>query len=363
MMGNSGNLVSVVVPVYNAEFFLENSIQSIINQTYKNIEIILINDGSMDNSSVICNQYATKDSRIKVIHQENSGPSKSRNNGIDLAQGEYILFVDSDDTLDCSMIEKLVEAIKKDGSQLVLCGYNSIGKSRNNRQKKGYPKFQELLTIKEFLIKFGTYYKKSLINQVWNKLFITDLIKKENIRFVENLNMGEDLLFILEYLKVCRKISIIKDPLYNYFISNNNSLTGNYKNSFYSNQQMLFNRVRDFLINNNAFNEQNKYIIEKAYIDSIIGCFANLFHRNAKLNSKEIKFQIMDIISDPFIIENYNYFTEGNLQHRIISRFIKFKSVNGIIYFFKFKRFLSSNMYPLFLFLKDFDFKMRGRAK
>ncbi|MFJ7827546.1 glycosyltransferase [Psychrobacillus sp. NPDC096623] len=172
--------VSIIVPVYNAELYLNDCIQSIINQTYKNIEVILINDGSTDTSGFICDDFANIDSRIKVIHQSNSGPSISRNIGIQLAQGKYIQFVDSDDTIDSIMTEKLVESINEE-SQLVLSGYKNVQVNEDNARTLQIvsPGVQGILSNKEFLMHFGMFFEQSFINPLWNKLYITDIIKKK----------------------------------------------------------------------------------------------------------------------------------------------------------------------------------------
>ena len=118
--------VSVVVPVYNSEKFLEYCIQSILNQTYTNIELILVNDGSTDNSLNICAKYKLEDDRVVVINQKNMGVSVARNNGIIHATGEYLQFVDSDDFVDINMTEKLIYAAKENKASMVICGYRSI---------------------------------------------------------------------------------------------------------------------------------------------------------------------------------------------------------------------------------------------
>lgn len=127
---NSKNLVSVIVPVYNAEHFIEKCIHSILNQSYKNIELILVNDGSTDNSVKICDSFAKIDNRIKLIHQANSGPSVARNNGIYNAKGKYIQFIDADDYIEENMIETLVNEMEK-GLDIVICGYKRIFKEEN----------------------------------------------------------------------------------------------------------------------------------------------------------------------------------------------------------------------------------------
>lgn len=354
---NSKYLVSIIVPVYNAELYLNDCIQSIRNQSYKNIEIILINDGSTDTSGVICNESASKDSRIKVIHQSNSGPSISRNIGIEKAQGKYIQFVDSDDTIDSAMTEKLVKSINEE-SQLVLSGFkiSQVNEDNTRTLQVVTPGVQGILNNKQFLVNFGIFFEQFFINSPCNKLYITDIIKNNNIQFIDDLKMGEDLLFNLDYLKVCQNISVIDEPLYNYIIFNNtNSLTGSYKIDLFGNQQMLFQRVREFLIEKNSYKGKNKDYIEVTYTNSIISCFSNLFHKNNNLTSQDIKGQIQKIIFSREVREDINYFKSGSIQKQLLGYLIKNKSINSIYYFMKTKNFLRYKMRPLFSVIRIYN--------
>ena len=127
------SLISVIVPVYNVENYLDKCIESIVNQTYKNLEIILVDDGSLDSSSKICDEWAVKDNRIKVIHKTNGGVSSARNEGLKNANGDFIAFVDSDDWLELNMYEKLISKQKETNTDIVFSGYNMIidGKTWN----------------------------------------------------------------------------------------------------------------------------------------------------------------------------------------------------------------------------------------
>ena len=122
--------VTIIIPIYNTERYLKRCLESVISQTYSNLEIILVDDGSTDNSGIICDNYAKKDTRIRVIHQRNSGVSIARNVAIDISQGEYIKFVDSDDTMDAFAIEKMIS--KSSGCDAIISGFRYIDKVNNN---------------------------------------------------------------------------------------------------------------------------------------------------------------------------------------------------------------------------------------
>lgn len=345
--------VSIIVPVYNAESYLASCINSIIKQSYKDFELILINDGSTDNSGSICDQFASKDQRIKVIHQKNSGVSITRNLGIEIAMGKYIQFVDSDDTVNHRLTEKLVEELEK-GNQLAFCGFNIFNKNLGDYQiKEVIPNLEGKLNSSDFLIKFMVFFEQGLLNAIWNKIYCSSLLKKSNIKFIDNLNMGEDLIFNLDYLERCESISVINQSLYDYLVLNNTkSLTGSFKKDFFDVQQMLFQKVREFLIKNNAYGGENKEQLEKLYTGSIVGCFSNLFRNNSDLKSNEIKKEINKIISSNTVRENINYYKLGNKQKQIIGYLIRINSINGIYYFMKIKNIVRENMKPLFRILK-----------
>ncbi len=352
----SNDLVSIIVPVYNAEKFLKRCIESILRQSYKNIEVILINDGSTDKSGEICDYYSSKDKRVKVIHQKNSGPSVTRNKGIDIAKGKYIQFVDSDDYVEYNMTELLINEMKNN-IDIVLCGYRKLHKNDKGKliikNSNTYKKIN--ISKDEFMNMFGKLFKDYYINYIWNKLYITDIIKRNNIYFDDRIGWGEDLIFNLSYLNYCNKFTIIENLLYNYIQYNNNSITSSFNDKLYNNQKSMYNAVRSFLKMNNAYFGENKNIVEIKYTTSIVGCLYHLFHPGSNYSSDEIKKRINEIINDDMIIRNIEYFNYGGIQNKIIGKLIEIKSVNLIVCFFKIKKFIENKMKYLFIFLKKIN--------
>jgi len=207
-------MISIIVPIYNSEKWLKRCVESLINQTYTHIEILLINDGSKDRSLEICNEYAKKDNRIIVIDKENEGVSATRNLGIKKAKGEFIQFVDSDDYIDEQMCEKLLNAV--DNADLVLCGLKV---------------WQRGVLLREPHLENGTYNLKESIDIYFkirkinlgpcNKLYRREKILKG---FRENLSLGEDTFFVLDYMTNVVTVSVIDDCLYNVVLDNDSSL-------------------------------------------------------------------------------------------------------------------------------------------
>lgn len=206
-------MVSVIVPVYNAEEKLEKCIMSILNQSYQKLELILINDGSKDGSGKICKKYAERDKRIRYIERENKGASATRNEGISLALGQYIQFVDSDDYIEKNMIKKLVSCMNNTNADVVICGYTEYS---SNCKDVRLPEVEKVMSLTEIGKEYPTIFEKFLLNSPWNKLY-----KKEKIKegFPEDLSLGEDLIFNLHNMMNMNKIAFVKESFYNYIVA------------------------------------------------------------------------------------------------------------------------------------------------
>lgn len=239
--------VSVIVPVYNVEKFLPRCLDSIINQTLKDIEIICINDGSPDNCLSILEDYAKKDSRIRIINQENSGPSVSRNKGILMAQGEYIGFVDSDDWLDPDFYEKLYAAAKESDADIAACGIKVYRKySRVNYMLK----YTKEHCVNDLERKLYLCDVPETCN-VWNKIYRTTFIKNNNIEFEVGINFGEDVSFTVEALYYSGNLVIVPATLYNYERRNVNSIVKTKSDKLRRDSEHVHNRMSDFLKSKN----------------------------------------------------------------------------------------------------------------
>ena len=205
------DLISVSVPVYKVEPYLDRCVQSIVNQTYTNLEIILVDDGSPDCCPQMCDEWAKRDSRIRVIHKENGGLSDARNAGMQIACGEYIAFVDSDDWLETGMILKLHQCIMKDSSDIASCGALRVWDDGTPSRAMLHFSGNHILEGKEALKALiqSTY----LIQVVWNKLYSKRLI--ENIPFRKGI-IHEDEFWSWQVVAKASKVSVLEENLYNY---------------------------------------------------------------------------------------------------------------------------------------------------
>ncbi|MGY0691313.1 glycosyltransferase family 2 protein [Virgibacillus sp. FSP13] len=338
------NLVSIIVPVYNAEEYLSRCISSILTQTHKLIEVILVNDGSTDDSGLICERYAEKDHRVQVIHQQNAGPSVARNTGITAATGNYIQFVDADDYIQSDMTARLVKAMNCD-VQLVICGYKIMQKRVTSLT---VPSNTGVYPHAHFLKRIGELYKKIILPSPCNKLYDASLINDYHIRFDKHFKMGEDLLFNLAYINVCDQIHIIRDTLYNYCITHH-SLTTAFNKDFVKNQQMLLEQMKRFLTEKNCYTGDNRYFLAIIQANSIVNGLNNLFHQDSDLSPREKKTLIANILTADHVKDAR---FSDTLQSRLVGNMIKHKSINGIYLFFATKNMLHQRLHPIFSLLK-----------
>lgn len=208
--------VSIIVPVYNTEMYLETCLNSLLNQTMKEIEIICINDGSGDRSAEILESFSKKDSRIKVLTQQNQGQSAARNNGMNQAKGEYVGFVDSDDWADEKMFEKLYDKAKQFDSDLTMCSVavydEKTGKTSTNDPYLTLNLFPESYFYKTFTYQDCLDFLFRICVVPWNKIYKTSWLKEKNIEFLAGVNF-EDMVFAVETLIGAKKISLVDEPL------------------------------------------------------------------------------------------------------------------------------------------------------
>lgn len=217
---NGQILVSIVVPVYNMGTKIECGVESLIKQTYQNIEIILVDDGSKDDSLVVCNKIAEKDNRVKVFHTENQGSGPARNYGISQAKGKYIYFPDADDILAGNAIEILVNSAEKSGVDLVVFGYRSMAPSGKVISRKKYVNtiVDGSVVRSNYLEYYGSYMPFSIQGAPWNKFFKRQVIEKNKVEYPP-LRRHQDEAFIARYLTYCDKIQFIDNVFYTYYVN------------------------------------------------------------------------------------------------------------------------------------------------
>lgn len=262
-------LVSVIIPVYNAKKTIGRCIASVQAQTYKQIEIIIINDGSTDKSAQIIENISNHDKRIHFFTQKNQGVSAARNRGIKHATGNYIQFVDADDWIEKTMTAQLVAQMNED-VDLVICGYQTAQKHIHPEQAGTYEEAIWQQTI-------GNLYEQSLLHSPCNKLYKQKHIQKHQLAFQHGLSIGEDFLFNLNYLTHTRKIALQTTVPYIY-CHTETSLTRSYQADLFAIQKQLHEAWETFLIKNDCHTTANQTAGKHVFIQGTAFSIHNLYH-------------------------------------------------------------------------------------
>lgn len=318
--------LSIIVPVYNVEKYLPKCLESLIKQTLKDIEIICVNDGSMDNSLAILKEFASKDSRIKIIDNQHQGVAKTRNTGIEQSTGEYIGFVDSDDYIDIDFFEKLYNSATKSNSDIAIASILKHKKFFNIYNAK-YTKEETAITIQD-KIKLCED-KKHFFFYAWNKIYHSGFIKENNIKFSEG-QIYEDVMFAIKALYYSNKIISVYGTKYHY-IEHENSLT-KYKDKTGGKEQDLvkaYSELQEFC------NSKNIEIPERLnyYTKENFGFILNLY--KGKYQSKIQLFNIFTIATISNYSETRNLITILGFKIKIAKREIAKERQENVFYQYK----------------------------
>lgn len=285
---------SIVVPIYNVEKYLEKCVNSIINQDYKNFELILVDDGSPDGCGVICDDYARKDDRITVIHKENGGLISAWKAGVKKALNKYLLFVDGDDWIDLNLLQRLADLIvKNDDVDLIQFRFKSDGNNSGNVVGK-----TELFYKEEILDKLIYYkgYQKIITNNRVNKVFSTDKLKQILDDVDDRVNIGEDKQTVFCYVLNSCKLLLTDYEGY-YYRQNLDSMTNTYSKNMYEKTQILFNSMKNMIAKYSDFNFDDQ--IKKEKVILAVGILSNSFRSKDKKIKKE---EFEAVISDDEIV-------------------------------------------------------------
>lgn len=248
--------VSIIIPIYNSEKYIEKCIESAINQSYRNIEVVIVDDGSIDNSYKVVESYLNNDTRISYYKKVNGGPSSARNFGINNCKGSFITFLDADDFINEKYIESLLKVMLEENLDIVACGYIDVSKFgiiKLNDFYFGNSKLEKNQFVRNIFNGVG--------GTLWGKIFRKDIIDRNNIRLDTNVFMCEDMLFVLEYSMECKSFGAINEYLYNYNRLNENSISSKVNFDYYSNLIFVALKIKEILEDNN---------FDKEYIDKVM---------------------------------------------------------------------------------------------
>ena len=338
------NLISIIVPIYNVSKYLSRCMNTLLKQTYKNIEIIMVDDGSPDDCGERCDNYALEDSRIRVIHKKNEGLGMARNSGLEIAQGKYVMFIDSDDYVDVRMTERLYNRLQEQGADTCFCRYYNTtadGKSalaREIYEKDSYCEKE----IKEVLLgMLGSKPEQpgdvEIGMSVWKGMYSMDIIRDHDICFQsERKYISEDIIFHIEYLTKCRHIAIETTPNY-YYCDNGASLTKSYKANRFEMEKILLKKEIHEL---DQLFDREEYIqrLYKSFLGRVRRCIVQEVNANPQRNT--VSANVRAICADPVVQEVIKNFDDQKLHivKRLINDLIKHKCIWGIMLIFKIKK-------------------------
>lgn len=303
--------ISVVMPVYNKEMYLDKTLQCILNQSYKNFEVIIVNDGSTDNTKKICDEYAKKDSRISVYHIENGGVSNARNTGLKYITGEYIQFIDADDCINDGIFEKYVSILDDESYDILFSTYNKVDCLGNILTKVDvgyYGKYMKGQVLSDFVKKqvdTGYY------GCVSNKLIKKDIISKNKLQFNKKISLAEDFDFFLDVYRYSNNYYFIDFNSFNYLQNTENSSMLLYDNLDYYIQLLINIKMKEFIVDSGYYYGDNKKILEQRILDYV---YYDVFY--SKLNKDIIKQKVTNLYNDHKV-----------MKELVIKNFLSFKNI------------------------------------
>ena len=314
---SSNSLISIIIPVYQVENYIERCIKSVINQTYKDIEIILVDDGSTDNSGHICDDYSIKDSRIKVLHINNGGVAKARKLGLEHSTGDFIVFIDSDDYIPENSILSMNEYRIKHNLDIVIGAFNIC----NDNSYKYIPIQDEIITQKEYI-------KRLLLHKSnpapWGKLYSKYLFSDNSF---PQLVKGEDYLMNLEIALRVKSVGYIDSPVYNYYQRNDSVIhlhktNHNYEKKYNQLAREIINRTKTFNYN------------EREFLTFTLNQLYTIFINKSELNSNDEWIKNVKSISKKYKLTFKEYITIKAINCNLLQKII---AKTRILYFYLFK--------------------------
>lgn len=338
---------SILIPVYNAAKFLDQTMEGLLNQTFSDIEIVLVNDGSKDNSGEVCDAWAAKDKRVRAYHQKNGGAAAARNTAMDNATGDYIWFVDSDDRLEPDALERISKHLNDDEDHVLVFSYYIV-----------YPDHTDLVTYDETMTYTGkeglaeAVYQMDMnlfaLTLVWNKVFSRKFIEKNHIRFNTSVGIGEDLIFVADALPHIRSITLMKDILYHYIKRESDSLSSKFQKHLYDYTLELNDIHSEMYAHLDMTSKRYQDCLSQICFHQLFATVVNLYRLNASVTAKERQERYQTIFSNE---KNRRYIQNGGASFyaklmRILLRINNPALADFMIHMLMKFRYTSKRVYP-----------------
>ena len=317
---------SIIVPVYNCQDYIERCIESVLNQTYKNFELIIVNDGSTDNSLTIIKEYEKQDKRIKVIDKKNEGVSAARNDALALAQGPFICFLDADDYIDSNFLEES-EKIYSEHKELEWLSFGYYSEIEDNDQNKissdklNYKTkyYKNIKSLKKDLVEL---WDNTVLYNIVNKVFLKKIIVENDIKFPSDY-FGEDVKFNREYMKHINNFYNSEECYYHYIRERAGAVTKKYKEDFFDIRKKEFYEFNEYFESNNIKKDKYYEYSCRRYIERLLGCIENVYCSDMKFTERYKK--IKQMILDETTREAIKYIVPKSKKIKIMIIPIKFK--------------------------------------
>lgn len=321
-------LVSVVVPVYNVGEPLNRCVRSLTEQTYRNLEILLVDDGSVDESPALCDAWAGRDERVRVLHRQNGGVSVARNAGIDVAAGEWLMFVDGDDWLEPDALDVMMRRAIARGSELVFCGnWNDVWRGDAVASSTHNKLFDFDATDGERFIRwFGRLSDAAYVRAPWGKLFSTDLVRRSGARFPDGVAVGEDSMFTFTVYAVVRNVSCVPEAFYHY-VMHASSAMGSFNPRWFADRRRSY---RDVLRIVKRWNPGYASAQRLSFLDNVSIILGELYDGQKVCRGSARRQLIQTIAHDDVVAECVSHAAPHTMREKVTAKVLRTKSVTAV---------------------------------
>ena len=312
--------ISIIVPVYKVEAYLGKAVESILTQTLEDFELWLVDDGSPDASGEICDDYALKDARIRVIHKENGGAPSARNMAIERAQGKYMFFMDADDWAEPTMLERLYTLAEDHQAQLVVCGFyidTYYGADKKSFLSEKYQVDDAVYeNARAFRENSYKYFDRNLLYSPWNKLFLSEYILDNGLRFPAA--MWDDFPFNLSVIRNVKRVVVTTEAFYHFLRAREDSETSKYQPDMYKKREEEHGWMLELYNYWGVHTAEIREMIARRYVERVVGCLANVTCSRCTMNRKEKKAAIKEILSNPRLDKCLRYARPRSLYMKLM---------------------------------------------
>lgn len=340
--------VSIIVPVYNVEPYLDRCMQSLLKQTLKGIEIIMVDDESPDHCPQLCEDYKAQYSNVKVVHKKNGGLGFARNSGLEIAEGEYVAFIDSDDFVDTDMFQHLYEYASENKCDAVFCGYNIYKDAEHIRKmqesadcvlKRGKDEVKKVLL--DMVGPEPSYHSDAkLLMSVWRAIYSRKVIEDNHLHFVsERVYIAEDIMWHIDFLPCCQCVGLIPQTHY-YYCDNGTSLTRTYRADRFQKELFLYHTQEDKLRKAGYSEAEFRTRLNRQLLMKTRVCISQQVTFLKQLGYIKARDNIRDIVQSPEVqaIMNTYPYRLLPMRHRLFFLLVKFRLYDLLIVLFKTKK-------------------------